>query len=71
MEVPDGIDADKSTKVLKLLKALYGTKQAPRAWNSNINELLVSVKFKRCSKDTCIANQRLVATSSSAFSWMT
>ena len=54
MEVPDGIDADRSSKVLKLLKALYGTKQAPRAWNSNINQLLVSMKFYRCSKDTCI-----------------
>lgn len=40
--------------VLKLQRALYGIKQAPRVWNININEFLITLGFKPCVKDTCI-----------------
>lgn len=34
-------------KVLKLRKALYGLRQAPRAWNSKLDRSLVSLGFER------------------------
>jgi hypothetical protein len=51
--VPQGTDHDK-TKVLKLFKALYGTKQAPRVFNDTLNDYLVAIGFKRCVSDPCI-----------------
>ena len=40
--------------MLKLLKALYGIKQAPHEWNENINGYLLEIGFVRCYKDTCL-----------------
>jgi hypothetical protein len=37
-----------------LNKALYGIKQAPKAWNDNINTFFISLGFSRCTKDTCV-----------------
>ena len=34
-------------KVLRLQKALYGLRQAPRAWNAKLNDSLHSLGFKR------------------------
>ncbi|KAJ4740894.1 Transposon Ty1-H Gag-Pol polyprotein [Rhynchospora pubera] len=34
-------------KVLKLHKALYGLRQAPRAWNSKLDKTLMAIGFKR------------------------
>ena len=52
IESPEGMDTN--GQVLKLNKALYGIKQAPKAWNDNINDYLYSLGFKACNKDTCI-----------------
>ena len=57
LDVPDGVNVSKN-KVLKLLKALYGIKQAPKAWNDNINAYLLSLGFTACIKDTCIYVKR-------------
>lgn len=38
-------------KVYKLNKALYGLRQAPRAWNIKINQILQNLGFLRCSKE--------------------
>jgi hypothetical protein len=53
VSVPQSTDHDK-TKVLKLVKALNGTKQAPRVLNDTLNNYLVTIEFKRCVSDPCI-----------------
>jgi hypothetical protein len=35
-------------KVLHLRKALYGLRQAPRAWNAKLNQALIKLGFRRC-----------------------
>ena len=50
MEQPEGFSTDDGT-VLKLLKALYGTKQAGRCWNLEFTDFLLSIGFKQC--DLC------------------
>ena len=54
VEPAEGMNIDSSRYVLRLKRALYGIKQAPREWNANINEFLISLGFKPCIKDTCI-----------------
>ncbi|WVY96775.1 hypothetical protein V8G54_028926 [Vigna mungo] len=41
-------ERDKEDKVYKLQKALYGLRNAPRAWNKNINSSLLNHDFKKC-----------------------
>jgi len=49
---PEGFEIKGSEgKVYKLHKALYGLRQAPRAWNEKLNQVLESLKFTRCSKE--------------------
>ena len=38
-------------KVYKLKRALYGLRQAPRAWNIKLNQILKGLGFERCSKE--------------------
>lgn len=53
----EGIELDENGEdrntVCKLNKTLYGIKQAPREWNSNLNAFLLSLGYSRCSSDTC------------------
>lgn len=49
---PEGfVVAGQEHKVYKLKKSLYGLRQAPRAWNIKLNEILCCLSFKRCSKE--------------------
>jgi hypothetical protein len=59
VEQPAGfIIAGKEHKVLKLKKALYGLHQAPRAWNTKLDDTLLSLGFWRTpSKHTIYIRQ--------------
>lgn len=57
MEVPEGIEAEDGV-VLRLRKALYGMKQAPRLWNSHITSFIKAQSFKQLMKDTCVFMKR-------------
>ena len=49
---PEGFEIKgEADKVYKLRKALYGLRQAPRAWNVKLNEILRGLGFKRCAKE--------------------
>ena len=41
-------------KVLKLHKALYGLRQAPRAWNSKLDKSMRTLGFERCSLEHAV-----------------
>lgn len=52
MELPPGFTI--AGMVAKLRKALYGIKQAPRAWNKELHAFLVSLGFQRLVSDQCV-----------------
>jgi hypothetical protein len=44
----------KEHKVLKRKKALYGLHQAPRAWNTKLDDILLSLGFRRTPTEHAI-----------------
>jgi hypothetical protein len=59
------IKEDQKDKVLKMHKALYGLRQAPRAWNSKLVAELHKLGFNRCKTEyglytRVIDRQRLI-----------
>lgn len=64
---PEGfVKEGKEHMVYKLIKALYGLRQAPRAWYSKLNSYLESLGFKKCSSEHAVytrkeGEERLVA----------
>lgn len=55
MAQPQGyVDKDFPSKVCKLLKGLYGLKQAGRLWNATLSNFFVKLKFKRTNSDSCV-----------------
>jgi transposase InsO family protein len=55
MEQPEGYkDADKPDYVCKLVKGIYGLKQAARCWNSRIDEFFTEAGYVKTSADSCI-----------------
>lgn len=52
VQQPSGfIVAGEEHKVLRLRKALYDLRQAPRAWNTKLAESLVSLGFSKCATE--------------------
>ncbi|KAG7594052.1 Integrase catalytic core [Arabidopsis thaliana x Arabidopsis arenosa] len=52
---PEGFEVKGSEdKVYRLNKALYGLRQAPRAWNNKLNHILVDLHFTKCSKEPSV-----------------
>lgn len=48
---PGFVAAGHEGKVLKLQKALYGLRQAPRAWNTKLDASLRKLGFRRCASE--------------------
>jgi len=44
---PGFVIPDKENKVLRLCKALYGLRQAPRAWNAKLDSTLKQMGFQQ------------------------
>ena len=45
-------------KVYKLRKALYGLRQAPRAWNEKLHTVLCELNFERCLKEPSLYRKK-------------
>ena len=57
MELPKGIETkygNGKTHILKLLKNLYGQKQAGRVWNQFLHERLLKLGFEQSAIDECL-----------------
>ena len=51
MKPPQGVLRSGDRRVCKLHKSLYGLKQSPRVWNTEINDFLLSIGLSRTSSD--------------------
>ena len=60
MTIPEGYysDENKSQKVLRLRKCLYGLKQSGRNWNIELDEALKQSGLKRSKADPCLYTYR-------------
>ena len=55
MEQPEGYEEGTKDMVCRLIKTIYGTKQAPREWNKEVNEFIVNeLQLNRCTSDSCV-----------------
>lgn len=55
VEQPPGfVKPGKEGKVLRLKKALYGLRQAPRAWNAKLDSSLAHLGFVRCPSEHAV-----------------
>jgi hypothetical protein len=55
VEQPPGFVVDgEERKVLRLNKALYGLRQAPRAWNAKLDSSMRALGFTRCQAEHAV-----------------
>jgi hypothetical protein len=65
MEQPEGLSSRGDGRVLLLNRALYGLKQSPRQWNSQLHNWLINHDYRSIPQDPCIyvkttVNNRLI-----------
>lgn len=53
IKYPEGVKEEKG-KVLKLRKALYGLKEAPRCWNERVHNFFIENNFEQSKHDVCL-----------------
>ena len=52
---PEGfVDLSNANKVCKLLKSIYGLKQASRSWNIRFDEAIKSFGFTKSEEESCL-----------------
>lgn len=51
MTIPDGVSCTKPNQACKLLKSLYGLKQASRKWYEKLTSLLVKEGYQQSTSD--------------------
>ena len=57
LQIPDGIETESGnsrTHVLKLLRNVYGQKQAGKVWADLLSENLLKIGFERSKIDECV-----------------
>jgi hypothetical protein len=54
MRQAEGFHSGNSNQVCRLLKSLYGLKQAARQWNKKLHDALIAMGFKRLESDRSI-----------------
>lgn len=57
MKIPKGFTiqcGDQNTHALKLIKNLYGQKQAGRVWNQHLHSQLIKMGWKQSTADDCV-----------------
>ena len=58
MEIPEGFEAslkvDRKAHVLKLVKSIYGLKQASRVWNEKFTSTIQQMNFVQSQADPCV-----------------
>ena len=56
---PEGfVEKGKEDPVYKLSKALYGLRQAPRAWNIKLDRVLKEMEFTKCTKESAVYQKK-------------
>lgn len=59
MSQPEGfVKEQQQNKVYRLFKALYGLRQAPRAWNARLHRCLKGLGFVRCPQEHDVYTRR-------------
>jgi hypothetical protein len=53
MSQPEGFLAPREMEVCKLIKSIYGLKQAIRVWNATFNDFLIIFGLTRSTADPC------------------
>ncbi len=57
MTQPEGFD-DKTGRVCRLRRSLYGLKQSPRCWNQALHEKLLNIGFQQLNADNCVYKRK-------------
>jgi hypothetical protein len=52
--LPAALSPDGISRRVKVLRSLYGEKQAPKLWNDKLNHILILMKFVRCPVEPCL-----------------